>query len=270
MTPVHFRACYRMTVVANKGHFLNPNFFLPLTTGLSDKLHSIPTEALHEAPREVKIDRGDGEICLDEMGRPKGFDAEAVLAKSSSPALLPRSNGLKQPQNDLKTTSKAEEEEENGLEVDHHREPSEVQDVGQSSVVHQSDVSHMPKGAEEETTTTTGEENPQTVPEDVKRQGEVERREEFEDDASQEEVQEKGDVEGPAEQEFVEGGANDNEDDVDDDDFGDFDSAFAPSNNNVIAAAADIPTTAFPAPPPPPDSEQSTWSVRRIEHRKLK
>ena len=277
----------------------------PLNAGLSDKLHSIPTEALHEAPREVKIGRdvvgGDGEICLDEMGRPKGFDADAVVAKS-----LRHSNGLISPK-----------AKENGVEVDHD-EPSEVHDSHQASAV-QSEVSPMPKGVEEKV-----EEIPQTVPEvEVKEQEESEnssqeetqvkpsveendKPEEFvgcfdtndhdspmpkeaektgkeipqsapEVEKEHEKVKQRDDFEANS-QEEVEGKQTNEEidtpgepvqesvecsadNDDDDDDFGDFDSAFAPSNN--VIAAPDIPT-GFPAPPI--SGQSSNWSASFVSN----
>ena len=288
-------------------------------SGLSDKLHSIPTEAFHEAPREVKIDRdgGDGEICLDEMGRPKGFDADAVVGAKSSPKspkspkwspkstpALPHSNGL--------ISAKAEE---NGVEVGLEEPSREVHDFDQASVVQsEAEVSHMPKEAEipptvpedmneheevkereeltqppsddsfqeersdEEVDVTaesvgcdltsvlqsevshvpkeTGEEVPQTVPEDKKQHEEVEQREDSFDDNSQEEVQEKrsdGEFTSPAEPIIQEsaGCSGDN----DDDDFGDFDSAFAASN---VIAASETPA-GFPAPPIP--GQSGNWSA---------
>ena len=239
----------------------------PLATGLSDKLHSIPTEALHEAPREVKIDRGDADIHLDEMGRPRGFDVDAVVAKASH-AALPSTNGLKQPQEDLRLTSKVEE---NGVAaVENDEQPLEQDSIAQSkaaedlelssadqsdnatdfkptSVIRSEDSQIISKETED---TSVENEATETV------QGEVEERVDS-DDSPQCQMQEKVSDGGadPTSQASV--GRALEEDDVDDDDFGDFDSAFAPTTNNV-KTTSDIPTT-FPAPSV--SGPSSNWSA---------
>ena len=244
---------------------------LPLATGLSDKLHSIPTEALHEAPREVKIERGDAEIRLDEIGRPRGFDADAVLAKASPHAALPSTNGLKQPQEDIRMTSKVEE---NGVAaVEDTEQPCEEDSIAQSKAakdleessadqsenatdfkqtsVTRSDVSSEVSQIISKETEDTSVENeaPQTVQEDVEERVDS-------DDSPQDQMQETispGETK-PTTQASV-GRAL--EEDDDDDDFGDFDSAFAPTTNNV-KSTSDIPT-AFPAPSVSEPS--SNWSA---------
>ena len=234
----------------------------PLATGLSDKLHSIPTEALHEAPREVKIDRGDAEIHLDEMGRPRGFDADAVVAKASH-AALPSTNGLKQPQEDLRLTSKVEE---NGVAaVENDEQPLEQDSIAQSKAAEDFELSSADQSenvtdykptsvirsevsqkiSKETEDTSVENEAPQTV------QGEVEERVDS-DDSPQCQMQEKISDGGadPTSQASV-GRAPEEADD-----FGDFDSAFAPTNN--VKTTSDIPTT-FPAPSVSVPS--SNWSA---------
>ena len=199
---------------------------------MSAKLHSIPTEAFHEAPKEVRIVRdvgGDGEICLDEMGRPKGFNADAVAAKSSnSSAAPPHSNGVL-------------EKAENGVEADHEPIAELTLHSSGQSEISRSQV-ELPKEEKEE-------EVPYSLSENVK--VETEREEEspqVEDNSEEEVVQEKQSEEvinviaagGTKETVEESGGCPD--------DFGDFDSAFAPSSEQGGAWSATFPSDNLPPP----------------------